>query len=90
MGPVAMPSRVALRGIVEGGLRSIDAKPDRLGPFVERGEQQRAGPGAKIEDPLAARGTRKNSTAATIRVSLSGRGTSTPGPTARSIVQKAR
>ena len=59
-------------------------------PLAERGEQQRAGPGAEIEDRRRA-GVRRNARrAASISVSLSARGISAPGPTASSIVQKAR
>ena len=96
--PVADPELGAIRqpqplgvsaSVAEGRLGSVDAKPGGFGPFVERGKQQRSRPRAEIEDALRAR-LSKNSTAAAISVSLSGRGTSAPGPTIRSMVQKAR
>ena len=88
----AMPSRAALRARDrQRRCRRVDADARRLRPLVERREQQRARARCRDRGCVARRrGPPKCATAASISVSLSARGISTPGPTARSIVQKSR
>jgi hypothetical protein len=55
--------------------------------LVERGEQQRAGAGAEVED-IGGRAGAEMLDRRLDHVSLSARGMRTPGPTSSSMVQK--
>ena len=100
LGPVAdpelgalAPSRAAsaLRaGVVQRRFRRIDAEAGRLGHSSSAASSSVPGPVPRSRMRLGPAVPAKCSTAAAINVSLSGRGTSAPGPTSRSIVQKAR